>query len=123
ARGIAERVTVTGAVDGPAWQDWLGRTAVAVQLRESASGETSAAVLEALAAGVPVLTNLATAAEYGAGTVALVASAEPAAVAARLRTLLDDGDERRALAEAGMSFARHHQFSGLAAALVAAVVP
>ncbi len=121
ARGMSDRISVTGHVDANAWRAWLGRAAIAVQLRESASGETSAAVLECLAAGVPVLTNLATAAEYGEGTASLVASTEPAVVAGRLRALLDHPDERAALSEAGMAFARAHQFERLAQTLLSVV--
>ncbi|HXQ58792.1 MAG TPA: glycosyltransferase, partial [Acidimicrobiales bacterium] len=123
ARGVSELISVTGAVDDDQWNEWLDRAAVAVQLRESASGETSAAVLECLAAGVPVLTNLATAAEYGEGTVALVASAEAAVVAERLRGLLDDPLERTSLSDAGRVFARAHQFDRLAEALLSVVMP
>ena len=121
AKGVSDLVTVTGAVDGPGWREWLERAALAVQLRESASGETSASVLECLAAGVPVVTNLATAAEYGPGTVALVPSADPAVVAERLRSLLDSPGERHALAEAGMAFARDHPFDRLADTLLSIV--
>ncbi len=71
-RDSLERVEITGAVDEPTWREWLGRATLAVQLREGASGESSAAVLEALSAGVPVVTNLATAAEYPEGTVSLL---------------------------------------------------
>jgi glycosyltransferase involved in cell wall biosynthesis len=121
ARGISEQITVTGAVDESAWRAWLDRATVAVQLRESASGETSAAVLECLAAGVPVLTNLATAAEYGDDTVALLSSGEPAEVAQRLRELLDHPGRRQALSEAGVAFARAHQFDRLADTLLSLV--
>jgi glycosyltransferase involved in cell wall biosynthesis len=122
ARGTTARVEVTGSVDGARWQQWLDRASLAVQLRESSSGETSAAVLEALAAGVPVVTNLATAAEYGADTVALVASAEAPVVADRIRSLLDHREDREALSEAGRAFARAHPFDRLAQTLRATVV-
>jgi glycosyltransferase involved in cell wall biosynthesis len=118
---MTDRVTVTGAVDEATWQGWLDRATVAVQLRDAASGETSAAVLEALAAGVPVLTNLATAAEYGDGTVDLLHGVDAPVVAERLRALLDDGDERRRLSEAGTAFARAHPFDRLAETLVSIV--
>jgi glycosyltransferase involved in cell wall biosynthesis len=120
-RDSVERVEVTGAVDEALWQQWLARATVAVQLREGTSGESSAAVLEALAAGVPVLTNLATAAEYPEGTVAHVASADPEVVASRLADLLGRPDERRALSEAGQRFAASHQFGDLARTLMSLV--
>jgi glycosyltransferase involved in cell wall biosynthesis len=120
-RGITDRVTVTGAVDEAGWREWLDRATLAVQLRDSATGETSGAVLESLAAGVPVVTNLATAAEYGEGTVSLLPSADPPVVAERLRALLDHPGDRDRLSEAGLAFARDHQFPALAATLVSLV--
>jgi glycosyltransferase involved in cell wall biosynthesis len=121
ARGIPDRVTVTGAVDEVGWKGWLDRATLAVQLRDSATGETSAAVLEALAAGVPVVTNLATAKEYGEGTVAQLSSVDAPVIAERLRFLLDHPGERQLLSEAGMAFARDHQFDRLAETLLSIV--
>ena len=120
-RGTLERVEVTGGVDETTWHSWLGRAALAVQLREGTTGESSAAVLEALAAGVPVVTNLATAAEYPEGTVAHLPSADPVVVAACVRALLARPEEQRALSEAGVRFASAHQFHHLAGTLVSLV--
>jgi len=120
-RGNLERVEITGAVDGPEWRRWLARATLAVQLREGTSGESSAAILEALAAGVPVVTNLATAAEYPEGTVSLLPSADPDVVAPRLHELLARPESRRALSEAGMRFAAAHQVHDLAQTLMSLV--
>ena len=120
--GVVERIEITGAVDDDEWRQWLDRATVAVQLRESASGETSAAVLECLAAGVPVVTNLATAAEYGHGTLAFLSSTEASVVAGRVQALLDDPSEQAALSAAGMAFARAHPFDHLADTLLSLVV-
>ena len=38
-RGIADRVEVVGAVDKAGWVAWMDRAALAVQLRDGASGE------------------------------------------------------------------------------------
>jgi len=122
-RGIAERVEVTGEVDDEAWRGWMERATLAVQLREGTSGETSAAVLEALAAGVPVATNLATAAEYPEGTVHLLEGTDPAVVAAAVEGLAGCAERRRALSAAGLRFAADHQFGRLADRLVALVTP
>lgn len=119
--GISQRVEVVGEVDDDGWQEWLERATLAVQLRDSASGETSAAVLEALAAGVPVLTNLASAAEFPAGTVAGVASLDAEEVGGRMADLMGSPEELAALSGAGQEFAAGHQFSHLAEALMAAV--
>ncbi len=121
ARGIADKVEVVGTVEDDEWRRWLVRATMAVQLRDVASGETSGAVLEALSAGVPVVTNLASATELPAGTVALLASTNPEVVGARLRSLLDDATERQALSQAGAAFAAAHQFSDLVRTLVSAV--
>jgi glycosyltransferase involved in cell wall biosynthesis len=120
-RGTLGRVEITGAVDEAEWKRWLARATLAVQLREGTTGESSAAILEALAAGVPVVTNLATAAEYPEGTVSHLPGSDPDALAARVDELLGHGEARRALAEAGMRFAADHQFRHLAQALVSLV--
>jgi glycosyltransferase involved in cell wall biosynthesis len=120
-RGTLERVEITGAVDESEWQRWLARATLAVQLREGASGESSAAILEALAAGVPVVTNVTTATEYPKGTVSYLPDDDPGGVAARLEELLARPEARRALADAGMGFAATHQFRDLAQTLVSLV--
>ena len=59
----------------------------------------SAAVLEALAYGVPVLTNLASAAEYPEATVALLGELTPEATAGCLASLIADPARLAALME------------------------
>jgi len=121
ARGVSDRVEVAGAVDEAGWAQWLGRACIAVQLRDLASGESSAAVLEALAAGVPVVTNLAVAAEYGNGTVCLLGSLDPEHVATQVTELLESTGRREALSRSGLEFASDHQFERLARVLVETV--
>ena len=118
ARGIADRVEVVGPVDDADWKAWLERAVLAVQLRESSSGESSAAVLEALAAGTPVVTNLVAAAEYGTTTVSFLSSLDPSVVGERIRGLLDSAVDRKVLSQAGLEFAAEYQFEHLAEALV-----
>ena len=120
-RGNQKSVKVIGAVDEPQWRHWFDRATIAAQLREGTSGETSAAVLDALAAGVPVITNLATAAEYPDGTVSHVSSPDPDVVAQRMQDLLASAERRRALSDAGIRFASDHQFRALADTLVSLV--
>jgi glycosyltransferase involved in cell wall biosynthesis len=120
-RGNVDNVEVIGAVDESEWQGWLAKATIAVQLREGTSGESSAAVLEALASGVPVVTNLATAAEFPDGTVSLLPSCDPEVVARRLQDLVAHPEHRRALSEAGTRFAADHQFRHLARTLVSLV--
>jgi glycosyltransferase involved in cell wall biosynthesis len=119
-RGIADRVEVIGPVDTKTWADWCERACIAVQLRDTSSGESSAAVLEALARGLPVITNLASAAEYPEGTTAFLRSAQADVVADRLVALLGDREAQERLVSAGLAFAHDHQFEHLAAAMLAA---
>lgn len=117
-RRIDGRVHVTGEVEDSAWERWLERAALAVQLRESSSGESSAAVLEALAAGVPVMTNIASTAEYGSEVVSHLGSCDAAAMAGRISELLGSPGRLEALSRSGHEFASAHQFEDLAGALV-----
>ena len=117
ALGLTDRVVVTGEVDDADWRSWLDRAAVAVQLRETQSGETSAAVLEALAAGLPTVTNLPTAAELPADTVELVTGAGAAGVAAALDRVLAEPARQDQLAAAAIEFARAHPAQRLAEVL------
>lgn len=56
---IADRVTFTGFVDFAQYGSWLSRASVAVQLRSVNYGESSGAVHDAIAAGVPTITSVA----------------------------------------------------------------
>jgi glycosyltransferase involved in cell wall biosynthesis len=124
-RGITHRVEVAGTVDDQVWWGWMDRAEVAVQLRDSSSGEMSAAVLDALSAGVPVLTNLASAQDYPEGTVRLLpdATADAGHLAAALEALLADPAAKDALTTGGQRFAAAHQMEHLAAAVLAAIAP
>ncbi|MBV9661180.1 MAG: glycosyltransferase [Acidimicrobiales bacterium] len=121
ARGIPERIAVVGEVDQEGWHFWMAQATLAVQLRDSSGGEMSAAVLEALAAGVPVLTNLASASEYPSGTVAWMASLDAEELGSRMAALISSRAELAALSQAGTEFAAAHQFSHLADAVMEAL--
>lgn len=120
ARGLTDRVVVTGSVEDATWGSWLDRAAVAVQLRDTQSGETSAAVLEALAAGLPTVTNLATAAELPPGTVKLVDGVGAEAVAEALDDVLSHPAQQADLAATATAFARSHTAADLSRALLEA---
>jgi len=120
ARGVADRVEVVGKVDDDAWRTWCDQAAATVQLRDTPTGESSAAVLEGLARGLPVLTNVASAAEYPEGTVALIPWCRADAIAGAMVDLLGDTAAQSRLAASGLVFARDHQFARLASALVGA---
>lgn len=122
-RGIPGAVEVVGEVDEAAWWGWMDRATVAVQLRERSSGEISAAVLDALSAGVPVVTNLASVADYPPGTVLRLPSSDPDVeeVAAALEALSAEPAALEKLSWAGQDYAGRHQMQDLARALLEAV--
>lgn len=51
------RIRITGYVDEARYRDWLAAADAAVQLRRQSRGETSAALLDALACGLPTIAN------------------------------------------------------------------
>lgn len=55
--GLADRIHVTGFVDDRTYEEYLAAADVAVQLRSLSRGETSRAVLDCLAYGVPLIVN------------------------------------------------------------------
>jgi glycosyltransferase involved in cell wall biosynthesis len=123
ATGVAERVTFTGRVERDEYDRWLHGATVALQLRHETNGESSAAILDCLAAGVPVATNLPAAAELPSGTVANVAwDIDPAALATELGALLDDRARLEALSASGRAYAAAWSFDDVAAELVTIVL-
>ena len=114
ALGATDHVAITGHVSEDDYRGWLARATAAVQLRTSTNGESSAAVTDALAAGLPVVTNVHAATELPTGTVALVpAVTDPSQLAAELRSVLVP-ERLAALAEAGHDFARSWGFADVA---------
>jgi glycosyltransferase involved in cell wall biosynthesis len=55
--GCRGQVIMTGRVDRPTYLDWLAAADVAIQLRGGSNGESSGAVADCLAAGLPVILN------------------------------------------------------------------
>jgi glycosyltransferase involved in cell wall biosynthesis len=120
AAGVAGRLVLTGRLDDDGYREWLATATVALQLRLATNGESSAAVVDCLAAGLPVVTNVAAAAELPDGTVDLVPhDVDAAALATHVRSLLAAPDRLAALAEAGHRFAREWGFDEVAERLVA----
>ncbi|MCU1374385.1 MAG: glycosyl transferase family 1, partial [Actinomycetia bacterium] len=115
AVGMTDHVTLTGHVSDDEYRSWIARATVAVQLRVATNGESSAAVTDALAGGLPVVTNVHAATELPAGTVSPVPwDVDAAGLADHLRRLLDDRVRLRALGDAGRSFARSWGFGHVA---------
>ncbi len=106
--GIAHAFEIAGHVDDDAYGQRLDEASCAVQLRRSsANGEGSAAVNDALAVGLPVITNIQSCCELPAGTVQLVAPGAGAGeIAQEVLRALDDNKHRRRLVDAGLAYRR-----------------
>ncbi|HET9052294.1 MAG TPA: glycosyltransferase, partial [Candidatus Dormibacteraeota bacterium] len=95
--GIGASVTITGRVDEAAYDRWLRRATVAVQLRARSNGESSAAVADCVAAGLPVVTDHPGAVdELGPAAVHLAPGAPASELASAVVRLLDDPQARAA---------------------------
>jgi len=119
ALGVADRVELTGELDDAIYEGWLRRAAVAVQLRASANGESSGAVGDCMAAGVPaIVTSLGAARDLPDECALKVApDVSPAELAATVADLLEDGARRAAMSAAAVAYAEAHSFAALADAL------
>jgi glycosyltransferase involved in cell wall biosynthesis len=114
--GVADRVTITGAVPDADYAAWLERAAVAVQLRGAANGECSGTVADCLASGVvPVVSGIGAGRDLPSSAVAAVGPGVTAAeLAAVVGDLLVDPGRRAALAAGGRAHAAAHSHAALA---------
>ncbi len=120
--GIGGSVVATGFVDEPEYRRWIARSTLVVQLRRSSHGEGSAAVADALAAGRPVLTSIASAAELPEGVVEHVRpDTDVGALGDRIAVLLGDPDRLRSLGESARRHARARSFADVADEVLAVV--
>jgi glycosyltransferase involved in cell wall biosynthesis len=105
--GLGERIRVTGYVDESTYARYLGAVDVAVQLRTDGRGETSKAVLDCLAAAVPVIVNDAVSyRDYPDHVVQKIAADPDSAQLARcLLSLLADPDALGRIGAAGRNHA------------------
>ena len=119
ALGVADRLTITGAVSAEELASWLARTTVAVQLRAASNGEASATVTACFAAGVPVIaTDLGWIRELPDRTLVKVdRDVAPEQLAHRIAQLLESPARRRAVTQAAAGFARANGFRRAAEAL------
>jgi glycosyltransferase involved in cell wall biosynthesis len=113
-------VEVRGEVQADEYERWLAEATVAVQLRAATNGESSAAVGDCLAAGVPtVVTDIGANRDLPDSAVVQVpADVDAAALAKVLRGLLDDGPRRAALSAAARRYAGERSFAAAADALL-----
>ncbi len=118
------RVGVTGRVTPEAWRHWLAAADIAVQLRRNSRGETSGAVMDAMAAGLPTIANAHGAmAELPPDAVLLLADIPtPDELAQALRVLAEDAGLRHRLGEAGRRHVTTAHASEAAAAGYAAAI-
>jgi glycosyltransferase involved in cell wall biosynthesis len=112
--GVADRVVLTGVVNGPDRHAALA--AANVWVLPSDTENFGNAVIEAMAAGVPAVitpgVNLAAAIDAaGAG---LVCATEPAAIAAGIASILADPDAAERLAAGGRAFAARYDWAVVA---------
>ena len=117
--GIGDRVEVTGHVDAAEYRRRLGDATIAVQLRSATNGESSAAIGDCLAAGLPtVVTGIGASRELPASAVERVAAdVAVEELADVLRRLLDDEARRRELRAGARAHAEAHTFDVAADAL------
>jgi len=116
--GVEDRVDITGWVTADRYAQEIRSSSIVVQLRSHSHGESSAAVLDALAHGVPVVTSVASCAELPAGAVAMVTQhAGSVEIAAAIDRLLDPGSSAAASA-AGLAYAGSWSIDAVADALL-----
>ena len=121
--GIGARVVITGEVDDAAYAGWLTRASVAVQLRAHSNGESSAAITDCLARGLPtIVTAEGAQRELGTATaVAVEPTIDATGLAAVLEGLLADTARRRALHREALNYAAANSFDIAAGRLLTAL--
>ena len=120
ARGLQDRVTVTGSVGRDEYLGWLGRAEVAVQLRMATNGESSGALAETLAAGVPtIVSDSGTFRDLPEGLVVqLPTRSGPSEIAAAVSSILGSPAARERMSDAGRSHASANSYAEAARRLV-----
>jgi glycosyltransferase involved in cell wall biosynthesis len=107
----AGNVVITGFADRETYRRWLASADIAVQLRRQSRGETSAAVLDCLAWGVPTIVNAHGSLGELPPEAAITLEDEFGIedLAASIGQLMDSRQQRSALAQAGRDYlARLH---------------
>lgn len=108
AAGVPSRIRITGFVTAQTYSDYLNAADLVVQLRKDSRGETSAAVFDALAHGLPLIVN-----NHGSA-----AELDPAAVFG-IADRFDDSDLVLALQSLRSDANRRQQLAGAALVLIA----
>jgi glycosyltransferase involved in cell wall biosynthesis len=118
--GVADYLTITGHVDRAEYESWLARASIAVQLRRTSNGETSAAVVDCLRYAVPtVVSEIGSAREYPVGSVYLIpVDATGRELAQGLVRLTTDSELARSLTARGLEYSRSSSFDTAARSLL-----
>ena len=105
-QGVGNRMRLTGALGRQDYEDWLAAADIAVQLRGRHQGESSGAVIDAMAAGLACIINArGSMAEMPREAVLrLAGDFADADLVAALRGLAQDSPARRALGDAARGF-------------------
>jgi glycosyltransferase involved in cell wall biosynthesis len=91
---LTERVTITGDVADDEYEGWLQRASVAVQLRRRSNGETSGAVADCLAHGIPtIVSDIGPQGELPAFVARVPAAVEPAELSDAVEGLLQSAGD------------------------------
>jgi len=114
--GAEDRLEITGEVTTQTYRRWLERAALAVQLRRWSNGESSAAVADTLAAGVPtVVSEVGTFHELPPGLVVKVeADVSARSLGEVITHLLGDPAAAEAMGERGRHHASLHTYGDAA---------
>ena len=123
AAGIGGRVVLTGALDADQYVATLARGTVAVQLRDHSNGESSAAVADCLALGLPtIVTGDGALAELpGDVAVSVPRSVTAVELGQVIVDLVDDAARRAALTSAARRFAAVSSFDAAAERVLGAL--
>jgi glycosyltransferase involved in cell wall biosynthesis len=124
AVGVADRVTIAGNADEREYRGWMDRAAVAVQLRKSSNGESSAATGYCLAAGAATVVSAIGAQRElpDAAVVKVPVDIGAAALGTVVADLLVDPVRRQAMADAGKAFTDEANFETVTTELFARVL-
>lgn len=106
----AARVEFTGWVNNAEYIQYLSAADVAVQLRGVTHGETSAATLDAMLSGIPVIANMSPSLPRGADDAIAYISAEASAadLADALERMYRDRSLRSEIGQAGQRYAKEN---------------